>query len=195
MRNAYGEVTYATAAEVSRNFGRWQDQALAGPVVVTHHGRPRVVVVSAQQYDLMAEASGEPAEGESDAARLQEVLAALQAFQSASAGGGTIRLNRRGVVAAVDEPVARGLGLTLEEIVGAPLTELVSQGDRRRLTTALEACFDGGTAGRLDLDLMGASGSAMTVSLGMAPLLKEGAVDGIVVAVTRAASGDAVEIW
>lgn len=143
----------------------------------------------------MTEVSGEPGEGESDAARLQEVLAALQAFQSASAGGGAIRLNRRGVVAAVDEPVAKGLGLTLDEIIGAPLTELVGQGDRRRLTAALEACFDGGTAGRLDLELIGAAGSAVAVSLGMAPLLKDGAVDGIVVAVTRAASGDAVEIW
>jgi prevent-host-death family protein len=50
MVKAYSETRSATAAEVSRNFGQWQDQALTGPVVVTHHGRPRVVIVSAAQF-------------------------------------------------------------------------------------------------------------------------------------------------
>lgn len=204
VRNAYGDVTYATAAEVSRNFGRWQDQALAGPVVVTHHGRPRVVVISAQHYDVMSGAESPAAEGGSDAARLQEVLAALQAFQNASAGGGAIRLSRRGVVAAIDETLARSLGLSADEAIGAPLTELVVQADRRRLTAALEACFDDGTAGRLDIGFRNgglvnggvADGDqAVTVSLGLAPLIKDGAVDGLVVAVTRAAPRDGVEIW
>lgn len=37
-----------TAGEISRNFGQWQDVALSGPVIVTHHGRPRVVMTSAR---------------------------------------------------------------------------------------------------------------------------------------------------
>ena len=41
---------HATAGEVSRNFGQWQDVALTGPVVITHHGRPRVVLLSAERF-------------------------------------------------------------------------------------------------------------------------------------------------
>ncbi|TCS16530.1 type II toxin-antitoxin system prevent-host-death family antitoxin [Caulobacter sp. BK020] len=42
--------THATAGEVSRNFGQWQDVALTAPVIITHHGRPRVVLLSADRY-------------------------------------------------------------------------------------------------------------------------------------------------
>lgn len=41
---------HATAGEVSRNFGQWQDVALTSPVIITHHGRPRVVLLSADRY-------------------------------------------------------------------------------------------------------------------------------------------------
>jgi len=42
--------TKITAAEISRNFGHWQDIAMQYPVLVTHHGRPRVVLMSAAEY-------------------------------------------------------------------------------------------------------------------------------------------------
>ncbi|MDO9338629.1 MAG: PAS domain-containing protein [Caulobacter sp.] len=41
---------FVTAAEISRNFGRWQDRALESPVIVTHHGRPRVILIASDQY-------------------------------------------------------------------------------------------------------------------------------------------------
>jgi prevent-host-death family protein len=50
MNNGHGEASVVTAGEISRNFGQWQDRALGGPVIVTHHGRPRVVLVSADYY-------------------------------------------------------------------------------------------------------------------------------------------------
>ena len=50
MSNGHGEPSVVTAGEISRNFGQWQDRALGGPVIVTHHGRPRVVLVSADYY-------------------------------------------------------------------------------------------------------------------------------------------------
>ncbi len=43
---------YVTAGEIARNFGRWQDEAARRPIVVTHHGRPRVVLVAADAYNL-----------------------------------------------------------------------------------------------------------------------------------------------
>lgn len=50
MNTGHGEPSVVTAGEISRNFGQWQDRALGGPVIVTHHGRPRVVLVSADYY-------------------------------------------------------------------------------------------------------------------------------------------------
>jgi len=39
------------AAELMRNFGRWQDRTAHGPVFVTNHGRPRVVLMSIEEYE------------------------------------------------------------------------------------------------------------------------------------------------
>lgn len=55
MNNGHGEPSVVTAGEISRNFGQWQDRALSGPVIVTHHGRPRVVLVSADYYSASRE--------------------------------------------------------------------------------------------------------------------------------------------
>lgn len=55
MNNSHGEPSVVTAGEISRNFGQWQDRALGGPVIVTHHGRPRVVLVSADYYSTWKE--------------------------------------------------------------------------------------------------------------------------------------------
>jgi PAS domain S-box-containing protein len=52
MRYERGDPTTATAAEITRNFGHWQSRALQGPVFVTHHGKPRVVMVSADHYAI-----------------------------------------------------------------------------------------------------------------------------------------------
>ena len=38
------------AAEVQKNFGRYQDAALAGPVTVTRYGRDSVIIISAAEY-------------------------------------------------------------------------------------------------------------------------------------------------
>lgn len=50
MGPGYREAREVTSAEVSRNFGAWQDRAMEGPVIVTRHGRPRVVILSASDY-------------------------------------------------------------------------------------------------------------------------------------------------
>ncbi|MBA4012369.1 MAG: hypothetical protein C0481_10930 [Phenylobacterium sp.] len=44
-----------TAAEISRNFGHWQDRAMQGPILVTHHGRPRLVVLAAEEFERLSE--------------------------------------------------------------------------------------------------------------------------------------------
>ena len=39
-----------SAAEFQRNFARYQDAALTTPVTISHHGRERLVMVSADEY-------------------------------------------------------------------------------------------------------------------------------------------------
>lgn len=45
------QATRATAAEVCRNFGHWQDRAMRGPVLVTNHGRTKTVLMSVESYE------------------------------------------------------------------------------------------------------------------------------------------------
>lgn len=47
---AAGAAMRATAAEVCRNFGHWQDRAMLGPVLVTNHGRAKTVLLSADAW-------------------------------------------------------------------------------------------------------------------------------------------------
>ncbi len=60
--------THVTAGEVSRNFGQWQDVALTGPVIITHHGRPRVVLLSADRYASWGDDSAAAVKAEDHAA-------------------------------------------------------------------------------------------------------------------------------
>lgn len=45
--------TSVTSAELVRQFGRWQDHAASEPVLVTHHGRGRIVLLSASRYQQL----------------------------------------------------------------------------------------------------------------------------------------------
>jgi prevent-host-death family protein len=39
-----------TSVEFQKNFGRYQDAAMTGPVTVTRNGRERVVMISVEEY-------------------------------------------------------------------------------------------------------------------------------------------------
>ena len=42
-----------TSVEFQRHFGRYQDEALKGPVSITRNGRERIVVLSAEEYNRL----------------------------------------------------------------------------------------------------------------------------------------------
>jgi prevent-host-death family protein len=42
-----------TSTEAQKNFGRYREQALAEPVVVTQYGKPSVVILSAAEYERL----------------------------------------------------------------------------------------------------------------------------------------------
>jgi prevent-host-death family protein len=43
----------AAAADVQRNFSLWQDRALRNPVGITRNGRPRLVMMSVEEYQRL----------------------------------------------------------------------------------------------------------------------------------------------
>ena len=47
------ELETAPAAEVQRNFSLWQDRALRKPVGITRNGRPRLVMMSVEEYQRL----------------------------------------------------------------------------------------------------------------------------------------------
>ncbi|WP_349370330.1 type II toxin-antitoxin system prevent-host-death family antitoxin [Salinarimonas sp.] len=65
-----------SAAEVSRNFGAAQEQAQDAPVVVTHHGKPRVALLDYAEYERLREAGRPPLQG-GDAEALRRKLRLL----------------------------------------------------------------------------------------------------------------------
>lgn len=61
-----------TAAEIIRNFGHWQQQALESPLSITHHGRARVMLISAEEYERLA--SRRPAAPPSDSLEMMQFI-------------------------------------------------------------------------------------------------------------------------
>lgn len=48
MRSA--QILTVTSADFQRNLGLYQDEALKKPVAITKNGRPRTVLISAEEY-------------------------------------------------------------------------------------------------------------------------------------------------
>jgi prevent-host-death family protein len=44
-----------TSAEAQKNFGRYREEALGEPIVVTQYGKPSVVIISASEYERLKE--------------------------------------------------------------------------------------------------------------------------------------------
>ncbi|PVM92000.1 PAS domain-containing protein [Caulobacter endophyticus] len=129
-----------TAGEISRNFGQWQDVALSGPVIVTHHGRPRVVMISAEHYAAAGLAEG-PAGFDNDS-ELQSAETARSAIlghlnEAFVALDPDLRIT---AVNAVFEDLkgasaAQLVGLAWTEVFSAPVQALIGEQFRRVLRT------------------------------------------------------------
>ena len=47
------EIVTVTSADFQRNIGLYQDEALKKPVAITKNGRPRTVLISAEEYERL----------------------------------------------------------------------------------------------------------------------------------------------
>lgn len=55
---------FVSSHDVSKAFGRFQDEALgAEPIAVTRYGRPTVVILSYAEYERLSRGAGERAAG------------------------------------------------------------------------------------------------------------------------------------
>jgi prevent-host-death family protein len=48
-------MTTVTAAELSKNFGAYQDAALREPVIITKNGRPRTVLIAYEDFKRLSQ--------------------------------------------------------------------------------------------------------------------------------------------
>jgi prevent-host-death family protein len=109
----------ATSAEVSRNFGEWQDRAMTTPVQITHHGRPRAVLLSVEAYERLLGG----AEGPLGDAEATELAHALKAVLSGM-GEGFIAVDAALRVTGVNAGIEAFLGRAESQLVGLPFVAL-----------------------------------------------------------------------
>ncbi len=131
--------TSVPATDLSRNFGLWQDRAATGPVFVTHHGRTRSVLLSAQDYARL----GMPGPGDSRDDRL--VMALNQALD------GFIAFDADRRMTMVNPVAAAHLRATPATLVGRTLTEVAPAFADTILLARLDRALGCGEASTLDL--------------------------------------------
>jgi len=107
-----------TSASLSRRFGLWQEKAMSQPVMVTHHGRPRAVLVSIEQFERFEAEHGEVEAAQTEPAESGILDMISQAFIALDRDLVIRRVNHA-AVAHVDQPPSAIIGRTLEALYPA----------------------------------------------------------------------------
>ncbi len=110
------ERTY-TAFEANRSFGRIQEEAAQSPVILTHHGRPRTVILSIEEYDRLIEGRAEPRD-ESARAQRRKLLMILDTIQEAY-----LSLDREWRYVTINRAAELYLGQPRDDLVGQVWTD------------------------------------------------------------------------
>ncbi len=143
---------HVTSADFSRNIGHWQTQALEQPVAITHHGRERLVLVSATRFSELQE---RPANRrvQSDSPQLHWLLGTM------SDGYLVQTLDLK--VTELNAVAAAILGVTAHEAIGRKLADmlpaagaaLLTERTRMVMRTGQAETFDGEGAAFAELYL------------------------------------------
>ena len=162
------------AAELTRNFGLWQDRAAQGPVFVTNHGRPRVALLSIDDF-----------------ARISVTAAAMVGAEAALADaldghGGIIyaRLTTGGRFADIGEDHARRLGFTAEQLCRTQSIDLLGLACRARARVLIDAVVQQGEVEAFDSQLLVEGIAERAVHIALAPIRAEFTIDGIMLVMT-----------
>ena len=133
-----------TSAEFVRHFGMWQDRAATGPIVVTHHGRERLVILSVANYHQLAQraAQADRAVVEPSSIRLGSVLDRLvQGFMAVDRNLALTELNPAG---------ASYMKLNRASAIGVPLVDLFPSLSRTLLHTFVVRAVQSGESAMFD---------------------------------------------
>lgn len=133
---------FVTAAEITRNFGMWQDRAAQAPLVVTHHGRPRVVMIAAEDYELLSRPPAEHGATSTDGTALGLLVERIDGgFAAFDAQLRFVRLNGAALVhfdLPVDALVGRSLVELFPALDGGPVPALLRRVARSSEAASLE---------------------------------------------------------
>ncbi|MBU1376677.1 MAG: PAS domain-containing protein [Alphaproteobacteria bacterium] len=129
-----------SAADLRRNFGVWQERAFSAPVVVARHGKPRLVLTSAEHYFTNGAGKEEPLD------LVQNAIAAIPEHSSE----GLLVLDRDLRVLAVNRVfedmvgrhAARLVGQCWEDLFPEATTSLVGDQFRHVLRTGASVQFE-----------------------------------------------------
>jgi prevent-host-death family protein len=110
-----------TAVEANRNFGRVQEEAARGPVVITHHGRPRFAMLAYETYRKLVAGEAEES-GSSAAGQRRKLLLILDSIAE-----GYISISRDWRYVTINRVAEFYLGRPREELVGRLVAEVFPQ--------------------------------------------------------------------
>lgn len=149
MTHLNSEPLVVSAGEISRNFGQWQDKALAGPVIVTHHGRSRVVLISAEHYAALETGGVSRGVEEEDETTFETSLAAVLDHTNEAFMALDSRLHVTAVNHVLESLVGRSasqmLGRFWEDIFPGNARAVVGEQLRRALRTGDTVDFETAT--------------------------------------------------
>ena len=134
--------TTVLAAEISRNFGAWQDRASLGPVIVTHHGRPRIVLLPIDQFEGATEKATSCAETDLRAAR----VALLAEYIS----GGFIAFDKDRRITRVNTEAEIYLGKPASALLGKTTAEAGLSASEGPVAAAIDRVANGGDEVTID---------------------------------------------
>ena len=125
-----------TAGELNRSFGRVQEEVTNGPLVVTHHGKPRLMLLSMDSYRQLERAAESAAQQENALQRfkLQTVLDNISEAY--------ISLDRKWHYRTINRAAELYLGQPRDELIGRvwndPFPAIGASEAERQLRRAME---------------------------------------------------------
>lgn len=142
MRYSHGAPVEISAADASRQFSKWSEAARKTPVVVMRHGRPSIVLVSADHY-AQSMTSPDPEAGAPAEAALTALLDhATEAFFACD---GQMRFTR------VNPVFETLIGRAAHQVLGHPICLAFPAHHAAILVEQLEAVMQAGEATEVEL--------------------------------------------
>lgn len=137
-----GDEQSVPATEIVRNFSVWQDRSIEHPVTILHHGRPRSVLLSLEQYGELLMAQGSQDEREEWLrGQLDVVLAHMKCL--------FVQVDTNLHISRANHAAAAFFGQKAATLAGQPLDHLFSGPQTRRIIQATRKVLASGLSERV----------------------------------------------